>query len=64
MKSQLVANIWGPSIVLLAINILPYLYALPVFVQLLSSATLCIHIGSVLSSTLQTASYAQIKKCE
>jgi len=63
MNSQYVLNIFYPTITLLILTLIPIVYPLPIFIQMLTSSALIIHLGSVLSITLQTASYQQIKNC-
>lgn len=53
-----------PITFLLIFNSIQLLYPLPIFLQLLTNATLAIHVGCILSVSLGKASYKQIRQCE
>lgn len=63
MKELLVKNIAVPFIILILIHLGNYLHPIPVSVQMIGSAVLLIYIGCILSASLKSASYTEIKSC-
>lgn len=57
MKTKLVKDIKLPLGILFSINLLNFIYPLPVIFQMVTSAVLCVYIGSILSASIQSATY-------
>jgi len=63
MKEFFVKNIKIPLIILGLLNIINYIYVIPVSLQMVGQAILLIYIGSILSASIKSASYSEIRNC-
>lgn len=57
MKEIYVKNILKPILIILSINLLNYIYIIPVILQMIISAVLLVYTGCILSSPIQSATY-------
>ncbi len=64
MKKILVKDITIPLLTIIAVNLINFLYPLPVVVQMVVSAIVLVFVGCVLSASIQSATYEEIQNCE
>jgi ABC-type xylose transport system permease subunit len=64
MKKILVKDIKVPLFIILALNLVNFVYPLPVILQMIASAIILTFVGCVLSASIQSATYVEIQHCE
>jgi hypothetical protein len=63
MKKILVKDIKIPVLLILGANLVNFIFPLPVVLQMVLSAVILVFVGSVLSASIQSATYQEIQHC-
>ncbi len=63
-KKILVKDIKVPLLIILALNLVNFVYPLPVILQMIASAIILAFVGCVLSASIRSATYVEIQHCE